>query len=113
MERIPDSFNLAAKASMDSTEPAMTTSLGALSFATTTPDVSSISAEIVSASDRTAIMAPACVEAASAMNSPRLRADTSSFVDGIRPAAANADSSPKLCPAAASGLIPIWSSRLM
>ena len=50
------------------------------------------------------VLVSACVEAASAMNSPRLRADTSSFADGIRPAAANADSSPKLCPAAASGL---------
>ncbi len=106
MERSPSDFNFAMMFVIALSEPASTTSVGALSFAITTSSDGSIRLLTVSASLGTAIIAPSLLAAASAMSSPLLRAVAKRAFSSIRPEAANADSSPKLCPAIASASRP-------
>ncbi len=109
--RNPALLSFSVTASIASTDPASTTSVGALSFATTTLSDASIRLPTVAASLGTAIMAPAVLAAASAISSPRLRAVDRSASSSIRPAAASAESSPKLWPATASASTPSERSR--
>ena len=107
VKRIPTSFSLASAWSTPAVGPLMTTWVGWLWFARTTPSMahSASLARRVSASVETALIAPG-LAAASAIRSPRSRATRIASAALSAPAASRAMISPKLWPAVAAGFTP-------